>query len=149
MPMRTLLMSALVGLIAVAVSGCVSDPYYDGYGAYYDGYGPYYGGAYGGYYAGSAIIYDSGPRVRYRPRYVHPRSHRPHRVYREHGPRHAQRHHRQARPPARDIRRDHRSRHASPSPRREDARQIRGRQGMNRPDRDRRWDGREQRWPGR
>lgn len=61
MSTRALLTSAATGFIALSVSGCVSDPYY-GYG----NYGP----VYGGYYAGSAIIYDSGPRIRYRPRYV-------------------------------------------------------------------------------
>lgn len=137
MSMRTLLMSAMVGLVAVALSGCVSDPYYgyDGYGAYYDGYGPYYGGAYGGYYVGSAIIYDSGPRVRYRPRYVQPRPHRPHRVYRQHEPRHAHRPHRQARQPAGEFRRDYRPRQVAPAPRRDEARQRWDRQGMNRQDR--------------
>lgn len=136
MSIRTLLMSAMVGLVAVAVSGCVSDPYYgyDGYGPYYDGYGPYNGGMYGGYYAGSAIIYGSGPRAHYRPRYVDPRPYRPHRVYREHRPSHAHRPHRQFRQPAHEIRRDSRPRQAAPVPRRDELRQTRDRRGMNRQD---------------
>ena len=155
MPMRTVIMSAVVGLVALAVSGCVSDPYYgyDGYGPYYDPYyDPYHGG---GYYAGGVIVYDSGPRVQYRPRYVEPPRYRPHRVYRERGPRNAYRPHRQARQPARELRGDHRPRQFAPAPRHAEARQLRGRQSPPPQDRralrtqDRPWDGKRDRRSGR
>lgn len=102
MSLRALLMSAVIGATAFAVSGCVSDPYYDGYG-----YGPSYGG---GYYAGTAIIYDSGPRVHHRPRYVQPRPHRSHRVHRVQRPHYVHRHQQRVGHSERDFRRDYRAR---------------------------------------
>ncbi|MGB3388862.1 MAG: hypothetical protein WBA88_12840 [Pseudaminobacter sp.] len=63
MSMKSLFLSAAVGLAGLSLSGCV----YDGGPYYYGGPGPYYGG---GYYASGAIIYDRGGYYRHRyPRY--------------------------------------------------------------------------------
>lgn len=77
MSMKTLLVAGIVGLAGLALSGCVSDPYY------YDDYPLYRGG----YYSG-VTIYDSGLRVRphhHRQRHVE----RPHRAehWRDYPPR--------------------------------------------------------------
>lgn len=80
MSIKSFIVAAVIGLTSFAVSGCVSDS-----GRYYYDDGRYYGS---GYYAGTALVYESGPR------YVHPRASRRHRAYRPHhvrGPRYERR----------------------------------------------------------
>lgn len=69
MSMKSLLLSAAIGLGGLSLSGCI----YDGGPYYYEGPG-YYGS---GYYAGGAVIYDRGGYYRH-PRYYHRRIDREH-----------------------------------------------------------------------
>lgn len=79
MSLKTILSAGIIGLAGLALSGCVTDPYYYDYPPYYDDYPLYRGG----YYSGGVVIYDSGPRVR--PRHPRPRHvERPHRPRWEH-----------------------------------------------------------------
>lgn len=58
MSMKSLFVSAAIGLAGLSLSGCV----YDGGPYYYEGPG-YYGS---GYYAGGGVIYDRGGYYRHR-----------------------------------------------------------------------------------